>query len=131
MEINNIDEIIRSFRPELPPNSRTAKAIDQGASLEEISECAEEEGLHKLASILFEVQQENLKEQTAETDYSIMTTDAIRKFRQGIPSTSETAKAIDRGASWDEVSKYAEQEGLRQSQLASILFKVQQQRMRR
>ena len=129
MEISNIDEIIRVFRLKLPPNSKTAQAIDQKASLEEISECAEEEGLHQLASLLFEVQQENLKE-NVEDNYNVMATEAIRKFRQSIPNTSETAKAIDRGASWEEVSKHAEDEGLRQSQLATVLFEAQQERMR-
>jgi hypothetical protein len=129
MEIDNINEIIRSFRHELPPNSRTAKAIDQGASLEEISECAEEEGLHQLASVLFEIQQEDLKEAVA-ADYNVMATEAIRKFRSSIPNSSETAKAIDRGASWEEVSKCAEEEGLRQSQLTAILLEAQQERLR-
>jgi hypothetical protein len=129
MKIDNINEIIRSYRYDLPPTSKTAQAIDRGASLEEISECAEEEGIHQLAAVLFEVQQEDLKENT-ETDYKIATTEAIRKFRRSIPETSQTAKAIDRGASWEEVSKFAEEEGLRQSQLAAILFEAQQQRLR-
>jgi hypothetical protein len=130
MEIDNLDDIIRSFRHELPAGSNTAKAIDRGASLEEISECAEEEGLHLLAAILFEVQQEELKE-IFEADHSLMTSEAIRKFRKSIPNTSQTANAIDRGASWDEVSKCAEEEGLRQSQLAGVLFEVQQERLLR
>jgi hypothetical protein len=129
MEIDNINEIIRSYRYDLPPNSKTAQAIDRGASLEEISECAEEEGIYQLAAVLFEVQQEDLKE-NAETNYNIVTIEAIRKFRRSIPEISQTAKAIDRGASWEEVSQLAEEEGLRQSQLASILLEAQQQRLR-
>lgn len=129
MEIDNLNEIIRSFRHELPPSSKTAKAIDRGATLEEISNCAQEEGLHQLASVLFEVQQEDLKGGN-ETEHDAMTIEAIRKFRRSIPDTSATAKAIDRGASWEEVSKCAEEDGLRQSQLAAVLFEAQQQRLR-
>jgi choline kinase len=129
VKIDNINEIIRSYRHDLPPNSKTAQAIDRGTSLEEISECAAEEGIHQLAAVLFEVQQEDLKENT-ETDYNVVTIEAIRKFRRSIPETSQTAKAIDRGAPWEEVSKFAEEESLRQSQLAAILFEAQQQRLR-
>ena len=57
-------ERIHSFRANLPDNSRTAQAIDRGAKWEEISECAEEEGLHELASILFEAEQEMLRFKT-------------------------------------------------------------------
>ena len=62
MEMKNIDQILRTFRDDLPHHSQTAAAIDRGASLEEISELAEEEGLHKLASVLFEAEQEALRE---------------------------------------------------------------------
>lgn len=59
--MKNIDQLLRSFRDELPNNSKTAAAIDRGASWEEISELAEEEGLHQIASVLFEAEQEQLR----------------------------------------------------------------------
>ncbi|MDS4028746.1 MAG: hypothetical protein RKO66_01550 [Candidatus Contendobacter sp.] len=59
--MKNIAQMLRSFREDLPRSSKTAAAIDQGARLEEISELAEEEGLHKLASVLFEAEQEPLR----------------------------------------------------------------------
>ena len=62
MEMKNIDQMLRAFRDDLPDHSQTAAAIDRGASLEEISELAEEEGLHKLAAVLFEAEQEALRE---------------------------------------------------------------------
>jgi hypothetical protein len=49
---------LREFRQQLPPNSETAKLIDAGASIEEISEAAQKEGLTSLASMLFEAEQE-------------------------------------------------------------------------
>ena len=53
-----LDERIREFRKQLPGSSKTAAKIDQCASLEEISECAEEEGLFSFAAMLAEAEQE-------------------------------------------------------------------------
>jgi hypothetical protein len=130
MDINHIHEIIQSYRHDLPANGRTAAAIDHSAPLAEISECAEEEGLHALASVLFRVQQEELNA-AGELDTLVQANEAIQQFRRHLPATSKTAAAIDRGACWDEVSLCAEQEGLRQSQLATVLFEAQQERLRR
>ena len=129
MEMKNIDQLLRSFRDELPNNSRTAVAIDRGASWEEISELAEEEGLHKLASVLFEAEQEALREgvETRE-DAATATDDFIQVSRQDLPEGSRTAAAIDRGASWEEISELAEEEGLHQ--IASVLFEAEQEQLR-
>ena len=129
MEMKNIDDILQRFRNDLPNDSKTAKAIDQGASLTEISEYAEEEGLHQLASVLFAAQQEELRESTAPQDtLGTLTRDVIRNFRSNLPDSSRTAKAIDRGATWEEISECAEEEGLHE--LASILFEAEQERLR-
>ena len=61
MEMKNIAQLLQSFRSDLPDGSKTAAAIDRGASWEEISELAEEEGLHQIASVLFEAEQERLR----------------------------------------------------------------------
>ena len=58
MENSAIQQILQSFRDNLPSESKTARAIDRGANLEEISACTEEEGLHEFASMLFEAEQE-------------------------------------------------------------------------
>lgn len=130
MDIHNVLESIQSFRHTLPANSRTASAIDQQACLEEISECAEEEGLHSLASLLFEAQQEEFHG-IAHADTRIEVNEVIRQFRNHLPANSKTANAIDRGASWDAVSQMAEEEGLHQGQLAAVLLEAQQQYLRR
>jgi hypothetical protein len=129
MEMKNIDQLLRSFRDELPNNSKTAAAIDRGASWEEISELAEEEGLHKLASVLFEAEQEALREglEIVE-DAAAATDDFIQVSRQDLPAGSKTAAAIDRSASWEEISELAEEEGLHQ--LASVLFEAEQEQLR-
>ena len=127
--MKNIDQILRSFRHDLPNDSKTAQAIDRGASLTEISECAEEEGLHQLASILFEAQQEELRESSQPVeDLATLTKNIIRHFRPNLPDHSKTAQAIDRGATWEEISECAEEEGIHE--LATILFEAEQERLR-
>ncbi len=129
MEMKNINQMLRSFRNDLPDGSKTAAAIDRGASLEEISELAEEEGLHKLASVLFEAEQEALREGPAAVEDAATATDQfIQTSRGELPDGSKTAAAIDRGASWEEISELAEEEGLHQ--FASVLFEAEQERLR-
>ena len=52
---------IRDFRTRLPAGGHTAAAIDRGAPWEEISECAEAEGVHKLAAALFNPEREQAR----------------------------------------------------------------------
>ncbi len=129
MEMKNIAQLLQSFRSDLPDGSKTAAAIDRNASLEEISELAEGEGLHKLASVLFEAEQEALRSGSATLEDAAVATDTfIREARQDLPAGSKTAAAIDRGASWEEISELAEEEGLHQ--IASVLFEAGQERLR-
>lgn len=129
MEMKDIDAILRSFRNDLPTDSKTAQAIDRSASLTEISECAQEEGLHQLASILFEAQQEELRESTQPPeDLASMARTLINNFRSSLPDHSKTAQAIDRGATWVEIGECAEEEGIHE--LATILFEAEQERIR-
>ena len=129
MEMKNIAQLLQSFRSDLPDGSKTAAAIDRNASLEEISELAEGEGLHKLASVLFEAEQEALRSGSAMLEDAEVATDTfIREARQDLPAGSKTAAAIDRGASWEEISELAEEEGLHQ--IASVLFEAEQERLR-
>ena len=129
MEMKNIDQMLRAFRDDLPDHSQTAAAIDRGASLEEISELAEEEGLHKLAAVLFEAEQEALREGPAAVEDPAVATDSfLDDIRKELPVGSKTAAAIDRGASWEEISETAEEEGLHQ--VASVLFEAEQEQLR-
>lgn len=52
---------LQEFRKDLPPGCETAKLIDTGARIEEISEAAQKEGLTSLATMLFEAEQEQDK----------------------------------------------------------------------
>lgn len=53
-----VGERLHQFREQLPPGCETARLIDAGAGLEEISEAAQREGLSSLATMLFEAEQE-------------------------------------------------------------------------
>ena len=129
MEMKNIGQMLRSFRADLPTNSRTAAAIDRSASLEEISGLAEEEGLHKLASVLFEAEQEALRDGSETVEDAMEATETfLHEARKDLPEGSRTAAAIDRGASWEEISELAEEEGLHQ--IASVLFEAEQEQLR-
>lgn len=130
VEMKNLDQLLQSIRSDLPHASKAAAAIDCGASLEEISELAEEEGLHKLATVLFEAEQEALRKGPRTGDDAAATTDDfVRTVRESLPDASQTAAAIDRGASWEEISELAEQEGLHH--LASTLFEAEQAQLRK
>ena len=52
---------LQDFRKEMPPGCETARLIDAGARIEEISEAAQKEGLTSLATMLFEAEQEQDK----------------------------------------------------------------------
>ncbi|MDG4554694.1 MAG: hypothetical protein P9E24_10700 [Candidatus Competibacter sp.] len=127
--MKNIAQMLQSYRDDLPDGSETAIAIDRNASLEEISELAEKEGLHKLVSVLFEAEQEALRSGSAAMEDPATATDAfVQGARQELPEGSKTAAAIDRGAPWEEISELAEEEGLHQ--IASVLFEAEQEQLR-
>jgi hypothetical protein len=56
--MKNLSAILQAFRHDLPDSSLTARSIDRGALLEEISQAAAMERVHQLAAILFEAEQE-------------------------------------------------------------------------
>lgn len=129
MKTSDIDSVLQTFRRDLPSNSKTAQAIDRGAPIDEISECAEQEGVHQLAAVLFEAQQE---EGQAREEKAASLEDVVRErlatFREDLPDDSKTAKAIDRKAPLGEISEHAQAEGLHE--LAAVLFEAQQERTR-
>ena len=112
MDTKTLTDILRSFREDLPDQSQTAIAIDGGASLADISNHAQAEGLHEIATVLFEAQQETLQDNPeATTNPTVATQAFIQDFRTRLPHGSQTAAAIDRGALWEEISACAEAEG--------------------
>ena len=62
MDTKTIIDILQSFREDLPDHSQTAIAIDGGASLADISNHAQAEGLHEIVTVLFEALQEAVRD---------------------------------------------------------------------
>lgn len=123
--MKNLSAVLQAFRRDLPDSSLTAQAIDRGALLEEISQVATMERVYQLATILFEAEQEAAKESPdREIDFETAINKQIGQLRSDLPDTSKTAKAIDRGATWAEISEAAQEESL--SNLAATLFEAEQ-----
>lgn len=122
-----VKQILASFEGSIPSDSKTAAAIARNATPEEISEYAAEEGLHALASALFEASQ---NEQATPSD-TVGIDDAtlaerLQEFRRGLPPGCEAARLIDAGASLEEISEAAQKEGL--TSLVALLVEVEQER---
>jgi hypothetical protein len=129
MDTKTLTDILQSFREDLPDRSPTAIAIDGGAPLADISNHAQAEGLHEIATVLFEALQEALRDNPETTTDSRVATQAfIRDFRTRLPDGSDTAAAIDRGAPWEEISACAEAEGIHK--FAAALLDPEQAQVR-
>jgi len=125
--MKNLSAIIEAFRHNLPNDSLTARAIDRNAVLEEISQLATMERVHQLAAILFEAEQEAGRAAgRQEVDLETMINHQLEELRAGLPDTSRTAQAIDRNATWEEVSECASEEGL--GSMAAMMFEAEQER---
>jgi hypothetical protein len=126
MEI--VKQILDSFRDTLPQGSKTVAAIERGASAEEISACATEEGLHALAGALFEAcEQAGESRPVLDSSAKVLgaVADRLREARLALPADCETAQLIDAGASLEEISEAAQKEGL--TALATLLFQAEQE----
>ena len=129
MDTKTITDILQSFREDLPDHSQTAIAIDGGASLADISNHAQAEGLHEIVTVLFEALQEAVRDNPeTTTDPQVATQAFIRYFRMRLPDGSDTAAAIDRGAPWEEISACAEAEGIHK--FAAALLDPEQAQVR-
>jgi len=123
-----ITGILASFRNTLPNASKTAAAIDRGATPDEISALATEEGLHALAGALFEACEQGMDSGSgASPDISVTSAinERLKDFRLQLPANSETARLIDSGASLEEISEAAQKEGL--DSMAAMLLEAEQE----
>ena len=85
------------------------------------------ERIHQLAAILFEAEQEETQDNPdKEVDLETLINKQILQLRAKLPDGSRTAKAIDRGATFEEISESAQEEGL--SNLAATLFEAEQEK---
>ncbi|MFN4325283.1 MAG: hypothetical protein ACK4FP_05290 [Azonexus sp.] len=122
-----IKQVLSSFSGSIPSDTRTAAAIARGASPEEISECAAEEGLNALAAALFEACQNEPRQGTDSPGLSDSSlADRLKEYRQNLPADCETARLIDAGARLEDISEAAQQEGL--ASLVAMLVEAEQER---
>jgi len=127
--MKNLSAIIEGYRHHLPGDSLTAQAIDRGAVLEEISQLATMERVHQLAAILFEAEQEEGRTpKPKEVDLETRINHQVKELRAGLPDTSRTARAIDRNATWEEISECASEEGM--GSMAAMMFEAEQEKTR-
>jgi hypothetical protein len=124
-----ITRIVKSFRSDLPNESKTARAIDRSAGIEEIVACTTEEGMHSLAGALFEALEEQGTAPDAAGRFVLgALEERIREFRKQLPANSLTADGIDRGAPLEEISECAAAEGL--TSFAAMLEEAEQEQLR-
>jgi hypothetical protein len=127
----NAKDILQSFRSDMPKDSKTARAIDAGADIEEISACASSEGLHALAGALFGLLEEGGLQsgggQAGASSTPVLEGlgNRIREFRKQLPNGSKTAAKIDQKATLEEISECAEEEGL--FSFAAMLAEAEQE----
>jgi hypothetical protein len=119
-----IDEALKFYLKELPESSETAKAIREGAALSEISQKAEKEGLHFISAAVFMAEEQRF-ENTDDPGISDVVAARVQEIRKHLPDGCETAAAIDRNASWSEISQSAERDGLHE--ISSLVFEAEQE----
>jgi hypothetical protein len=122
------DELLKLYSNELPETSETAAAIKRNAPWTEISQAAEQEGLHHLSKAIFVAEEDRLAgDRIPATEPAIATVaeEHIRDFRKHLPESCETAAAIDRKAPWSEIAQCAQRDGLQE--IASFIFEAEQQ----
>jgi hypothetical protein len=119
-----IDEALKLYLRELPESSETAKAIREGAALSEVSQKAEKEGLHYISAAVFMAEEERF-EDIDEPEISNVVAARVQEIRKHLPDGCETAAAIDRSASWSEISQSAERDGLHE--ISSLVFEAEQE----
>ena len=122
-----IDQLLKLYSKELPQTSETAKAISRGASLTEISQTAEKEGLHFISTAVFMAEEERLAE-THDLDISDLIAARIEEVRKHLPDSCDTAAAIDRKTPWSEISQCAERDGLHE--VVGLILEAEQEGMK-
>ncbi len=129
--MDTIEQIVAGFRAQLPSDSMTAAAIDRGAPVEEISACAAAEGLHSFAGALFEACEVRATDGLPDSDTRPLgdIRGRLAEFRRDLPTDSAAARAIDAGASLEEISEAAAQEGL--DSLTALLMESEQEQIGR
>lgn len=107
--MDTIKRILDEAHSSIPSKSKTALAIEAGLSPERIAATATGEGMHEIAGAIFEALQVG---EASDSNALDIVRSRLQDFRKDLPSSSETAKLIDAGATLDLISESAEEEGL-------------------
>ena len=119
-----MDQVLKLYLSELPESSETAKAIREGVALSEISQKAENEGLHYISAAVFMAEEERFAN-IDDPEISDVVAARIQEIRKHLPDGCATSIAIDRSASWSEISQSAERDGLHE--ISSLVFEAEQE----
>lgn len=122
-----VKQVLSSFAGTIPSDTRTAMAVARGATPEEISECAAEEGMNAFAAALFEARQNESSVEVESLGISDLSlAERLKEFRQSLPPGCDTARLIDSGACLEDISEAAQNEGL--TSLVALLLEAEQER---
>jgi len=125
-----LQQIISTYRHTIPTDCETARAIDRGASVEEICTSATSDGLHDFAAALFSADVE-----VVQTDHGPIEADrtllddidqVLADYEHRLPPNCETVRLIRSGAQLELISEAAEAEGLQD--LVTVLFEAEQEK---
>ena len=125
-----LQQIISTFRHMIPTDCETARAIDRGASVEEICASATRDGLHDFAGALFsaEVEVVQTNHGPIEADETLLDNidQVLADYEHRLPPNCETVRLIKSGAQLELISEAAEAEGLHD--LVAVLFEAEQEK---
>jgi len=124
-----LQHIIETWRPMIPRDCATARAIDRQAPVEEICAAATSDGLTDFAAALFSAEVEVVQtgHDPIERDESLLDSigQALADYESRLPHDSQTARLIRAGARLELISEAAEAEGF--GDLAAVLFEAEQE----
>lgn len=125
-----LQQIISTYRHMIPTDCATARAIDRGASVEEICASATSDGLHDFAGALFsaEVEVVQTDQGPIEADETLLDNidHVLADYEHRLPPNCETVRLIKSGAQLSLISEAAEAEGLHD--LVAVLFEAEQEK---
>ena len=127
-----LQQIVSAYRPTIPTDCETARAIDRGASTEEICANATSDGLHAFAAALFSADVEVVQAGSGAkaTDQTLLDDidRVLADYQHRLPPNCETVRLIRRGAQLELISEAAQAEGLQD--LVAVLFEAEQEQFR-
>ena len=117
------NQLLQLYLREIPESSKTAKAIREGVAASSISQIAEQEGLHYISTGIFLAEEERYAK-AEDPEISERVAARVQEIRTHLPDSCATAAAIDKEASWSEISQHAERDGLHE--VSALILEAEQ-----